>query len=316
MIHEKTVIARFNISSWTARKHDKKVTAKVESEYNAHDAGRFNKILIAEDAIQAYQSIAGEARAFHYSLTLPWGDNGDRLLPIAVKDRYTHVMDAFRARFIEQVEIFKASYPSLIDEARRRLNGMFNDDDYPEVWQIGNKFDFAVRFYPVPSSGDFRVNLSFDEIEAMKAELSKETNSLKDQAIRALWERIYYPVARMVERLSKSDAIFRDSLIGNVHEVLDVIDALNFEEVPEITECKRRIADMLQGIAPEMLRGSNGSRHLRERVADLAMGELKNMANVLGLDAEKTVRKIRVDMEGKTPRKTVIDEDTRQLRIA
>ena len=120
MLQEKAVITRFNVSAWTARRYDKKVTQNIENEYNTHDAGRFNKVLIAEDAIKAYQSIAGEARTFHYSLTLPWGDNGDRLLPVAGMERYKAKMEEYRERYNEQVALFIASYPSLIEDARRR----------------------------------------------------------------------------------------------------------------------------------------------------------------------------------------------------
>ena len=67
-IQEKAVITRFNVSAWTARRYDKKVTQKIENEYNARDAGRFNKVLIAEDAIKAYQGIAGEKMNFDDSV--------------------------------------------------------------------------------------------------------------------------------------------------------------------------------------------------------------------------------------------------------
>ena len=114
----------------------------------------------------------------------------------------------------------------------------------------------------------------------------------------------------MVERLSKSDAVFRDSLIGNVLEVLGVVDALNFEGNPEITAIKERISNMLQGLAPDTLRQS---RRIREQVADAAMLELKNMGAVLGLNAEDTIRRIRFD-KGKD--KDALKETDRVLRVA
>ncbi len=310
MLQEKAVITRFNVSAWTARRYDKKVTKNIEDEYNTHDAGRFNKVLIAEDAIKVYQSIAGEARTFHYSMTLPWGDNGDRLLPVAAMERYKAKMNEYRERYNEQVALFASSYPSLIEDARRRLNGMFNADDYPDAYQINSKFDFSVRFYPVPTAGDFRVNVSIEEIDAMKAELSRESDRLKDLAIKNIWERLYYPMARMVERLSKSDAVFRDSLISNVLEVLEVVDALNFEENQEITQIKQRITAMLQGLSPDTLRQS---RRIREEVTRAARLELETMGRVLGFNPEDTIRRIRFD-KGKD--KAGIEETPRAVKVA
>jgi hypothetical protein len=309
-IQEKAVITRFNVSAWTARRYDRKVTQKIEDEYSTRDAGRFNKVLIAEDAIKAYQSIAGEARVYHYSLTLPWGDNGDRLLPVALMDAYKTKMEAYRARFNEQIEVFCGSYPSLIEDAKIRLNGMFDADDYPDTYRIRTKFDFSVRFYPVPSSGDFRVNIDMEQIEEMKTELSQETDRLKNAAIRATWERLYYPVAKMVERLSKDENKFHDSLIGNVIEVLSVIDGLNFEENPEISAIKERIGTMLAGLEPDTIRNT---RKIREDVTSAAMLELKTMGNILNLNPDETIRKLQHD-RGKS--KKTLPETERVLKTA
>ncbi len=313
MIQEKAIIVRFNTSAWTARRHDKKVTKEIEDSHNAHNAGRYNKILIAEEATRRYQGIINEARAYHYAVTLPWSDNGDRLLPVALLNTYKAKMKEYEDLWNEQVNSFVDSYPALIDEARARLNGMFNPADYPETYQIRSKFDFSVKYYPVPSSNDFRVNLNMEEIETLKVELSQETDRQKNEAIKALWEKIYYPVARMVERLSKPGAVFRDSLIGNVQEVLTVIDALNFEEDPAITQVKTRIEGMLNYVMPEDLRKD---RLLRDSIANKAMTELRTIGHEIGTDADDTIRRMRLDSETATTQKRELKTDSRQMRLA
>ncbi len=313
MIQEKAVIVRLNTSAWTARKLDKKVTKEIEETHNAHNAGRYNKILIAEEAVRKYQGIVNEARAYHYAVALPWSDNGDRLLPVAMLPTYKAKMKEYEDLWSEQVERFVNQYPALIDEARARLNGMFNPADYPETYQIRSKFDFSLKYYPIPTANDFRVNLNMEEIETLKAELSRETDRQKNEAIKALWEKIYYPVARMVERLSKPGAVFRDSLVGNVQEVLTVMDALNFEEDPAITRVKTRISEMLNYVLPEDLRTD---RRLRETISNKAMEELKTIGRELDIDPEQTIRKLRLDSDKGTAQKRELKTDARQMRIA
>ncbi len=313
MLQEKAVIVRFNTSAWTAKIKDKKISKEIEDTHNAHDAGEYVKQCIARDAVRTYQGVINEARAYHYSVTLPWSDNGDRLLPVAMLQTYKAKMKEYEDLWNETVDRFETVYPSLIEEARQRLNGMFNPDDYPAPYRIRGKFDFNVKYYPVPSSSDFRVNLNLEEVESLKAELSRETDRQKNEAIKALWEKIYYPMARMVERLSKPGAVFRDSLIGNVQEVLTVIDALNFEEDPAITNVKSRIQEMLYYVMPEDLRKD---RLLRDSIANKAMSELRTIGREIDVDADETIRKLRIDSETATTQKRELKTDERQMRFA
>lgn len=76
------MIVTLNVSCWTARKQDKKVSAEVEASHNAKDAGRYNKLLIDKHHLDPLTNWAGQIRATHYKMTLPWMDNGGRLLPV------------------------------------------------------------------------------------------------------------------------------------------------------------------------------------------------------------------------------------------
>ena len=52
-LKETAMRVRPSLSMWTARKFDKKVTGKVIEDHGASkDAGRWNKLLIAQDAIK------------------------------------------------------------------------------------------------------------------------------------------------------------------------------------------------------------------------------------------------------------------------
>jgi hypothetical protein len=291
-IHRNGIIVRLNISMWEGRKYDKKVTAEIENMYASKDSGRWNKILIAQDAVKEYSSIAKEARLAHYRFTLPWGDNGDRILPVRLMDDYKATMNEIKERFNDQVRRFTEVYPLLIEEARARLNGMFNENDYPQPNRIGSKFDMEYHFVPVPLATDFRCEMSQDDLREIENKASEYHNRLAENAKRALWERIYYPVARIVERLSKSDATFRDSLIDNVWEVLQTLDVLNFDDDPRIVEAKQRIGAMLSGLSPEDIREE---RVIRDTVAGEATTMMNRIAEIINVDPKETIRKLRLE---------------------
>ena len=83
MITERAMLAAVHIRIWTAVKHDRKISRDVASQHGAHrDAGRYNKQLLrGEDKLDDLRTLAGQIRQYFYKITLPWSDEGFRLLP-------------------------------------------------------------------------------------------------------------------------------------------------------------------------------------------------------------------------------------------
>jgi hypothetical protein len=83
MITERAMLAAVHISIWTAIKHDRKVSRDVADQNGAHQgAGRYNKQLLrGADKLDELRTLAGQIRQYFYKITLPWSDEGFRLLP-------------------------------------------------------------------------------------------------------------------------------------------------------------------------------------------------------------------------------------------
>ena len=58
-----------------------------------------------------------------------------------------------------------SAYPSLRESAKLHLNGMWKDEDYPR--DIRSRYSIAIEYAPIPMAGDFRVQLSQSEIDAI-----------------------------------------------------------------------------------------------------------------------------------------------------
>ena len=77
-IASSAMLVELSISTWTARKLDKKVSTKVDL-----DSGAKTKVINANKNLMAGTGVldtlvkyAANARAWHLSQTLPWTDNG------------------------------------------------------------------------------------------------------------------------------------------------------------------------------------------------------------------------------------------------
>ena len=133
MITERAMLAAVHISIWTAVKHDRKVSRDVADQHGAHQgAGRYNKQLLrGADKLDELRTLAGQIRQYFYKITLPWSDEGFRLLPSNFYFDLMARMREFEAGFEQGVESFLGVYPQYIEQVRPELNGLFREEDYP-----------------------------------------------------------------------------------------------------------------------------------------------------------------------------------------
>lgn len=249
------MLASVKISQWSARKLDRKVTDETNQRHNAApDSGRYNKSLLAAGALAEVTSAFNEIRAFHYSRTAPWFDDGARIIAAAGLSEYDNGMAALIAASHAKVIKFLTEYPTLRAEARSRLGDMFNETDYPTVEDVESRFSVERRIMPVPDSSDFRVDLGAAKNAEVKARIDAATRQAAQVATRDAWNRIVEHVTRMVERLEaykparppvKATAVFHDSVVVNICKLCAALPSLNLTN-------DKRLADMADRLETEL----------------------------------------------------------------
>ena len=263
-IQNKAMLVQLNISTWTARKFDPQVTKDVESRYSAINSGRYNKILIAAEYLGNIQKCVSAARKYHYENTLPWFDNGSRLLPAAQYLDYVKKMEEFKTSFEWEIQRFVSMYPDYKNEAYHRLNGMFSEEDYPELQTLKAKYAFGIQITPVPDAQDFRVEIAEADLENIRQNLKEQLEQSSQGAMLELWNRLYAVVEHMVERLSNEDNIFKNSMIGNIDELCQILPQLNVLDDPNLNWAVNEVKDKLATLSPDSLRNDP---HLRSTAA-------------------------------------------------
>lgn len=262
-LNTRAMLASLNISLWTARKLDRKITAEVNTQHAASsDAGRYNKHLLPGDArsLDTVRKIAQAARDDHYTMTLPWSADGARILPAAQFMDYSAKMRQHRAGFDAALAEFLADYPTLKANARVLLNGMYREEDYPDLTAIAQKFGFVLTFSPVPDAGDFRVDIADDAAAAIRQQIEATAQEAEARAMRDLWGRLHDATAAIVDRLSQPDTIFQNSLIGNMRDLLDILPRLNVAQDPDLAAMAAEAERKLAAYHPQDLREDKATR--------------------------------------------------------
>lgn len=276
-IEEKAVLVKFSVSMPGKARKDKVLTAAVKAkEHLGADAGKWLKQLYPDIALEPLEKVSNEARTFHYDHTLPWGDDGFRILPTMAHTDYTNAMRKFRHEFERLTEEhFLARFEEWIAWAREQHNGTFNPDNYKGVDAIRKKFGTRLEFSPIPSSSDFRVALSDEELSAMTASLDARVESAVAEAHADLWQRLVAPLQAMADKLRDPKAIFRDSLIGNLKEITGLIPMLNIQNDENLSTFAAQVETELATLKPQDLRDDNKAREAAQKAAAAMLEKMK-----------------------------------------
>lgn len=282
-LQEKAMLTSLSISQWTARKYDREASKRTAELYNtSENAGRYNKVLVAQEEIKKINKIANEARIYVEQNTLPWGRRGENLLPSAHYFDFLQALQEIKDRFEMAVQEFVAVYPELKEEARIKLNGLYNEQDYPSIDRIASKFSFSVSFFPIPSGEDFRVSLGDEAEQELRTAVESAVKTHYEAANKELWTRLYNVVEHMRDRLKtigEPGTRFYDSNVENIRELCKLLPRLNIGEDQNLENMRVEIERELTRYTPDELKTDEASAKETEKKADEILRKLAGFMN-------------------------------------
>lgn len=274
LLARKAVLSQVVVSIWTARRHERDVTDEIMQAKGASlDQGHFTKRLLTKQAMKDLKTIQYQARKFHWTHTMPWWEDGTRILPATLILEYTKEMKRFTNSFDKSIDEFIIKYPQWIKEAKKELGKLFDGEDYPEPELLRSKFGFVTRISNIPDSADFRVSLDDALLKQIKNSLDKNVaNHYRDMMVDT-GHRIMEVVKHMAARLheytpnnkgKRAENTFRDSLVDNVRTLADLLPAFNLNEDPSITKLHKRImSELCSSNAKELRTDANVRKQVR-----------------------------------------------------
>ena len=275
------MLVELSIGTWTGRKMDKRASVDVTSQNNAaKGVAAVHKRLLGDCAeLDAVQKFAGNTRNAHYAMTMPWSDTGLRLLPTQQYFKYHSEMTAMQTEFARLTRNFLDAYDWEIQNAQLKLGALFNADEYPTVDSLTGKFKFKINYMPLPSAGDFRVDITDETASALRTQYEDYYKQQLGSAMQDIWQRTYDAVSRMSERLDYTDTkkVFRDSLVDNMNEMIELLGTCNVTNDPVMRDAQQRLADALKGVSPDALRDSAELRVTTKRSVDDVKHIIENL---------------------------------------
>lgn len=227
----RAVISTLNVGAWRVNKLNAGETAAVNAKHGVKNKARVSVFICDHAALLEIYTVHTEARAEHYRLTLPAGDKGLRFLPVNRQVEHRQIMQRFADRIDELLVQFRRDYPAERAAAPTRLGGLYVERQWPaNVEDVVGRFTFTVRYLPVPEQGQWQ--------EWMAEAATAAQDDLR--------ERLRLAITHVATKLSDPKGIFRDTLTGNLAEIIALVPDLNLANDPAIAAIADKAKALLE----------------------------------------------------------------------
>lgn len=277
---ERAMVMTLSISRWQGHRLDKEASRQVTENNGADaDAARVNKHLVPKEVLAPIVTAANIVRDHFYTNTLPWRDNGGRLMTRKLYMAFIETHEKLVGDFNDAVRTFlDDKYPAAIEKAAFRMGALFNRDDYPSVNELRHRFRIGLDIEALATSNDFRVQIDAEHVERVKAQIEEAAMRRVQQAQADVWKRLMEKVSYFADRLGDPDAIFRDSTVGNIEELVELIPGLNVLDDPDIELIRQQVQAKLVGHSAADIRKDT---ELREELSGEAKAIVDKMAGFM-----------------------------------
>lgn len=231
------------------------------------DSGRWIQDKYPKSALEQIKQKIAEARQYHNKLTFPFGGSDDEeggsdaikgigILPGVLIPEYQDSMRRFASELSFLVETtFLVDPVQWVNWARAEHNGTFDASNYPGASLDANgqlifdedkfKVEMRKKFYlkseplPVPDAEQFTQNMSA-LLGTDAQSVNMRVKDATEEANKQLLARLLKPVQAMASKLVESpkgdatDIRFKNSLVENIIEIVDIAPKLNIAGDPNI----------------------------------------------------------------------------------
>jgi len=276
-LRTRAMLIRLTAGMWRGKGRDDSVSDELRERAGGKGkVGTFTKHYMDPEVVSKIEQTYWNARRYHRSITLPWGDDLKRLLASQSFFAYKQTMAKFEREFWMHVDEYVRNYRSNVQAQRVRLGKMWRESDYPSEQEVRGMFRFAVLVEPIPTSDDFRLSLSQDEEKDLKRAYDEEMRARMKGAVQDVFDNIRDTVETLQGKLADPDANIRSTTFGALRKLVATLPQLNsIVQDPNITALGKQIAETLLDVDVDAVAHDSRVRKATKSKADTLLDALK-----------------------------------------
>lgn len=206
-------------------------------------------------AYKAVTAIKSQAAAFWRGITLPYPQEGVRLIRQEDVSGFETRMQEFKAQLEAAVANLQLEYETIKEKAREKLGSLYNSEDYPA--NLDGVFAISWEYPPIEPP---RYLMQFNP-QLYAQEQNKIQRRFEDAvalAEQAFAEELSGLVSHLIERLTEEPGgkkkAFRASTIENFKEFYENFRRMNVRSNAELETLISQANELVSGVDPRDLR--------------------------------------------------------------
>ena len=214
---------------------------------------------------RAVSAVRNQVRKYWTSVSLPFPEPGIRLLRQDALNAFQEQMHRFTEELAEAVAELDEQYLSMKSAARERLGSLFNDEDYPAT--LVGLFEVTWEFPSIEPPNYLRQlnpELYEQECQRVQSRFEEAVRLAEDAFLDELSKLVSHLTDRLSGQADGRPKVFRDSVIGNLHEFFERFRSLNVRSNEQLDALVSQCQNIVEGIQPQELRKRDA---LRQQVA-------------------------------------------------
>ena len=273
-----TALSRFNEDHLLIRITSSLPGGRRQSKVAAQDAASANNaevnsvsasvVLFTNEAIKPARDCVRLATQVLKDKTVPWNNDGWRIIPTQVYQELYPNLKNQRANFYDERDEFVATYNEKISDAKRRLDFLFNIDDFPSAQDVGESFAFEIETDAIKDARDIRIKGSVELVQQVEQEILQRNKKKLEEAQQDVVNRLLKQVKSFTESVSnyhdKVDkgrrSAFYDSAITGINALCAALPKLNITNDDEIKRLGKLVQRELGDLNPEKIKTDPAAR--------------------------------------------------------
>jgi hypothetical protein len=235
-------------------------------------------------AYRAATAIKSQAQAFWRGITLPYPQEGTRLIKQDDIARFEETMSGYKEQLAAAVSNLQLEYETIKNAAREKLGSLYNANDYPAT--LEGVFDISWEYPPVEPPR-YLVALNPGVYQAEQGRVQQRFETAVAMAENAFAETLQELVSHLIERLTDepdgTKKTFRASAVENFKEFYDNFRRMNVRSNEQLERLIENANSLVAGVDPKELR-KNEQLQTQLRTQ---MGDLKNSLDNLITNAPR-----------------------------
>jgi len=240
-------------------KKDKGETVRLNARKDAkQDVATVTKRLFGKEQTARVVSAYGNLKKYFMAHTLPWSDNGERLLPA---EKFFDFMKNVR-EYLNDIEDAEKSFLDKYEQnvlKRQQEIGDFTID-FPPREMVERRFYNKVDTNPVP---EFNSDIRDFNIGDVVNQLDDEVNERVQNTLTDSFNRLHDVVSHMATRLKEYDknkqkgvkrTRLHDSVLSNIAELTQILPGLNITGDRDLDRMVQGVQEMLSDYDTDELR--------------------------------------------------------------